>query len=103
MSGYLLDTNVISMLSPARAEALAAFPKSERMDAGGRLLRSVVTIREIEADREKSAAPLMGATISLIGTLAQTGRASRAPHQRNARSYAEGKPGQWDRSVVTVQ
>lgn len=49
MSGYLLDTNVISMLSPARAEASATFLDwLERMDAGGRLFLSVVTIHEIE-------------------------------------------------------
>ena len=49
MSGYLLDTNVISMLSPSRAEASAGFLDwLERMDAGGRLFLSVVTIHEIE-------------------------------------------------------
>jgi predicted nucleic acid-binding protein len=49
VSGYLLDTNVISMLSPARAEASATFLDwLERMDAGGRLFLSVVTIHEIE-------------------------------------------------------
>jgi uncharacterized small protein (DUF1192 family) len=49
VSGYLLDTNVISMLSPARPEASAAFLDwLERMDAGGRLFLSVVTIHEIE-------------------------------------------------------
>ena len=49
MSGFLLDTNVISMLSPSRAEAPAAFVDwLERMDAGGRLFLSVVTIHEIE-------------------------------------------------------
>ena len=49
VSGYLLDTNVISMLSPSRAEASAGFLDwLERMDAGGRLFLSVVTIHEIE-------------------------------------------------------
>ncbi len=49
MSGYLLDTNVISMLSPSRAEASADFVGwLERMDADGRLFLSVVTIHEIE-------------------------------------------------------
>ena len=49
MSGFLLDTNVVSMLSPSRAEPPAAFVDwLERMDAGGRLFLSVVTIHEIE-------------------------------------------------------
>ena len=49
MSGYLLDTNVISMLSPTRAAASAMFLDwLERMDAGGRVFLSVVTIHEIE-------------------------------------------------------
>ena len=46
---YLLDTNVISMLSPSRSEASPAFFSwLERMDADGRLFLSVVTIHEIE-------------------------------------------------------
>ncbi len=49
MSGYLLDTNVISMLSPARTEATPAFLGwLDRMDADGKLFLSVVTIHEIE-------------------------------------------------------
>lgn len=49
MNGYLLDTNVISMLSPARAEASAAFLDwLERMDGEGKVFLSVVTIHEIE-------------------------------------------------------
>ena len=49
MNGYLLDTNVISMLSPARADAPAAFLAwLERMDEEGRVFLSVVTIHEIE-------------------------------------------------------
>ena len=49
MSGYLLDTNVISMLSPSRADASAGFLDwLERMDAGGWLFLSVVSIHEIE-------------------------------------------------------
>lgn len=49
MSGYLLDTNVIAMLAPSRPEASGAFVDwLERMDAGGSLFLSVVTIHEIE-------------------------------------------------------
>ncbi len=49
MSGYLLDTDVISMLSPLRDEPSPAFLDwLERMDRDGRLFLSVVTIHEIE-------------------------------------------------------
>ena len=49
MSGYLLDTNVVSMLSPTRGEATPAFLDwLGRMDEAGRLFLSVVTLHEIE-------------------------------------------------------
>ena len=49
MNGYLRDTNVISMLSPSRADASAVFLDwLERMDGKGRVFLSVVTIHEIE-------------------------------------------------------
>jgi predicted nucleic acid-binding protein len=49
LSGFLLDTNVISMLSPSAAEASAQFLEwLERMDSAGRVFLSVVTIHEIE-------------------------------------------------------
>ena len=49
MNGYLLDTNVISMLSPSRADASAVFLDwLERMDGKGNVFLSVVTIHEIE-------------------------------------------------------
>ncbi len=49
MSGFLLDTNVISMLAPARAEASARFLEwLERVDSDGRVFLSVVAINEIE-------------------------------------------------------
>jgi predicted nucleic acid-binding protein len=49
LSGYLLDTDVISMLSPLRDEPSPAFLDwLERMDRDGRLFLSVVTIHEIE-------------------------------------------------------
>jgi toxin FitB len=45
----LLDTNVVSMLSPSRAEASARFLDwLDRMDGEGRIFLSVVTIHEIE-------------------------------------------------------
>ena len=49
MTQYLLDTNVISMLSPSRIDASAPFLEwLERMDRDGRLFLSVVTVHEIE-------------------------------------------------------
>lgn len=49
MRGYLLDTNVISMLSPSRNEASEALLEwLERIDGQGQLYLSVVTIYEIE-------------------------------------------------------
>ncbi len=49
MSGFLLDTNVVSMLSPARGQVSPRFLDwLERMDSEGRLFLSVVAIHEIE-------------------------------------------------------
>jgi predicted nucleic acid-binding protein len=49
LSGFLLDTNVISMLSPSRAEASGQFLDwLERVDSEGRVFLSVVAIHEIE-------------------------------------------------------
>jgi len=49
LSGFLLDTNVISMLAPARAEASKRFLEwLEREDNDGRVFLSVVAIHEIE-------------------------------------------------------
>jgi predicted nucleic acid-binding protein len=49
LSGFLLDTNVISMLSPSTTEASARFLEGlERMDGEGRVFLSVVAIHEIE-------------------------------------------------------
>ena len=49
MSGFLLDTDVISMLSPSGAAASERFLTwLERMDGEGRVFLSVVTIHEIE-------------------------------------------------------
>lgn len=49
MSGYLLDTNVISMLSPSAPDVPASFLGwLERMDGEGRIFLSAVTVHEIE-------------------------------------------------------
>lgn len=49
MRGYLLDTNVVSMLAPIKAEASPdVLNWLARMDGEGRLFLSVVTVHEIE-------------------------------------------------------
>ena len=49
MSGFLLDTNVVSMLAPSKAEASDDFLTwLDRRDGDGRLFLSVVSIHEIE-------------------------------------------------------
>jgi predicted nucleic acid-binding protein len=49
LSGFLLDTDVISMLSPAKAAVPAPFLEwLGRMDGEGRIFLSVVTVHEIE-------------------------------------------------------
>lgn len=49
MSGHLLDTNIVSMLSPSATQAPQAFLDwLDRADAAGQLFLSVVTIHEIE-------------------------------------------------------
>lgn len=49
MSGYLLDTNVVSLLSPSKGEASPKFLAwIEEADAAGGLFLSVVTVHEIE-------------------------------------------------------
>jgi predicted nucleic acid-binding protein len=49
LSGFLLDTNVISSLSPARMEASGLFLEwLDRVDGQGRIFLSVVSIHEIE-------------------------------------------------------
>lgn len=49
MSGYLLDTNVVSMFSPSKSRTSSRFIEwLERADTEGRIHLSVVTIHEIE-------------------------------------------------------
>jgi toxin FitB len=49
VSGYLLDTNIVSMLSPTATQAPQTFLEwLERTDAAGQLFLSVVTIHEID-------------------------------------------------------
>ena len=49
MSGYILDTNVVSLLSPAKGEASPTFLNwLDEADAQGKLFLSTVTVHEIE-------------------------------------------------------
>jgi toxin FitB len=73
MSGFLLDTNGISMLSPSRPEASAEFLEwLEQQDGKGRVFLSVVTIREIEKgiallDHKGATAKAAGLKVWLAG------------------------------------
>lgn len=73
MSGFLLDTNVVSMLAPSRTEASADFLDwLDRMDGEGRLFLSVVSIHEIEKgiallDRKGATAKAAGLKAWLSG------------------------------------
>ncbi len=76
MSGFLLDTNVISMLSPSGAKASARFLEwLERMDGEGRVFLPVVTIHEIEKgiallEHEGAAAKAAALKVWLAGLVA---------------------------------
>jgi len=76
LSGFLLDTNVISMFSSARAPASARFVEwLERMDSGGRIFISVVAIHEIEKgiallEHKGAVAKAAGLKIWLAGLVA---------------------------------
>ncbi len=76
MSGFLLDTNVISMLSPSRAEASGRFLDwLERVDSEGRVFLSVVAIHEIEKgiallEHKGATAKAAGLKVWLAGLLA---------------------------------
>jgi predicted nucleic acid-binding protein len=48
LSGFLLDTNVISMLAPSREASARFLEWLERVDSDGRVFISVVAIHEIE-------------------------------------------------------
>lgn len=79
MTGYLLDTNVISMLSPSAPQAPAPFLGwLDRMDGEGRIFLSVVTVHEIEKgiallDRKGAAAKAAGLRSWLSGLIAGYG------------------------------
>ena len=76
MNGFLLDTDVVSMLSPSGAEASDRFLDwLERADGEGRVFLSVVTIHEIEKgiallDSKGATAKAAGLRVWLSGLLA---------------------------------
>lgn len=76
MSGYLLDTDVVSMLSPSRGAVSARFLEwLERADAQARVFLSVVTVHEIEKgiaglDRKGAGAKAAGLRGWLSGLIA---------------------------------
>jgi predicted nucleic acid-binding protein len=77
--GFLLDTDVISMLSPVRNTVSAVFLDwLENMDKEGRVFMSVVTIHEIEKgiallDSKGATAKAAGLRIWLLGLTAAYG------------------------------
>lgn len=76
MSGFLLDTNVISMLSPSASDIPTPFLGwLERMDGEGRIFLSSVTIHEIEKgiallDHKGATAKATGLRVWLSGLIA---------------------------------
>jgi predicted nucleic acid-binding protein len=84
LSGFLLDTNVVSMLSPARTDASPRFLDwLERVDREGRVFLSVVAIHEIEKgvallEHKGATAKAAGLKIWLAGLVATYGMADAA-------------------------
>ncbi len=76
MRGFLLDTNVVSMLSPSAPDVSASFLDwLERMDGEGRIFLSVVAVHEIEKgiallNRKGASAKAAGLTGWLAGLVA---------------------------------
>ncbi len=76
MSGFLLDTNVISMLSPSASDVPTSFLGwLERMDGEGRIFLSTVTVHEIEKgigllDHKGATARASGLRVWLSGLIA---------------------------------
>ena len=117
MKGYLLDTNVISMLPPARAEASARFLAwLERMDAEGKVFLSVVTVHEIEKGialldhkgASAKAAALRGWLAGLVSTyddkiIGVDAAAAACGGRLEARAIAAGDdPGMADATIAGI-
>jgi len=117
LSGYLLDTDVISMLSPSRTDTPAAFLAwLERMDSEGRLFLSVVAVHEIEKgiallEHKGAAAKAAGLKVWLAGLVAAYGGkilpldagAAALAGQLEAKAIAAGhNPGMADAIVAAI-
>jgi len=117
LSGFLLDTHVISMLAPSRAQASAPFLDwLERMDGEGRVCLSVVAIHEIEKgiallEHRGATAKAAGLKVWLAGLVAayddkiitiDAAAAARAG-QLEAKAIAAGQdPGMADALIAGV-
>lgn len=79
MSGFLLDTDVVSMLSPSRAQASPGFLAwLDRADGEGSVFLSAVTVHEIEKgvallEGKGATAKAAGLKVWLAGLLAGYG------------------------------
>lgn len=117
MSGFLLDTNVISMLSPSRSEASPKFLAwLEQMDSEDRLFLSAVTIHEVEKgiamlEHKGAAAKAAGLRVWLSGLVAAYEdriliadlRASALAGQLEAKAIAAGHdPGMADATIAGI-
>ncbi len=117
MSGYLLDTNVISMLSPSRGEAPLGFLGwLEAMDAEGQLFLSVVTIHEVEKgiallEHKGAVAKAAGLKVWLSGLvntyddkiLSLDATTAAISGQLEAKAVAAGhKPGMADATIAGI-
>ncbi len=117
MNGFLLDTNVIAMLAPSRAEASAPFLQwLERVDTAGRLFLSVVAIHEIEKgiallEHKGATAKAAGLKVWLAGLIATyddkilplDALAAALAGQLEAKAIAAGHdPGMADAAVAGI-
>ncbi len=117
MSGFLLDTNVISMLSPSRAEASAEFLEwLERMDSDGKVFLSVVVVHEIEKgiallEHKGATAKAAGLRVWLAGLIATyddkiipiDATAAALAGQLEARAIMAGQePGMADAAIAGI-
>jgi predicted nucleic acid-binding protein len=117
LSGFLLDTNVISMLSPAQAKASARFLDwLERVDSDGLVFLSVVAIHEIEKgiallEQKGATAKAAGLKLWLAGLVAgyddriiQIGASTAAlAGQLEAKAISAGHdPGMADATIAGI-
>jgi predicted nucleic acid-binding protein len=117
LNGFLLDTNVISMLSPSRAEAPVQFLEwLEQQDDEGRVFLSVVTIHEIEKgvallEHKGGTAKAAGLKVWLAGLVASYDdkiigldvTAAALAGQLEARAISKGHdPGMADATIAGI-